>query len=66
MKPMKTYMAKNFLTLLKIMKVKETDIADLLVFEPTSHSDERGSFFESYNELFFSKHVNNEVEICSR
>ena len=54
-------MAKNFLTLLKIMKVKETDIADLLVFEPTSHSDERGSFFESYNELFFSKHVNNEV-----
>ncbi len=32
-----------------------TDIADLLIFEPTVYKDERGYFFESYNEQTFRK-----------
>ncbi|HVB04051.1 MAG TPA: dTDP-4-dehydrorhamnose 3,5-epimerase [Chitinophagaceae bacterium] len=32
-----------------------TDIPDLLVFEPVIHQDNRGYFFESYNEEDFSR-----------
>jgi dTDP-4-dehydrorhamnose 3,5-epimerase len=32
-----------------------TDIADLLIFEPTVYKDERGYFFEAYNEQTFHK-----------
>ncbi|MEO6219046.1 MAG: dTDP-4-dehydrorhamnose 3,5-epimerase [Ginsengibacter sp.] len=32
-----------------------TDIADILVFEPTVFEDSRGYFFESYNEKTFHK-----------
>ena len=32
-----------------------TDIADLLIFEPAVYKDERGYFFESYNEQTFHK-----------
>jgi dTDP-4-dehydrorhamnose 3,5-epimerase len=33
----------------------KTDIADLLIFEPAVYNDERGYFFESYNEQTFQK-----------
>jgi dTDP-4-dehydrorhamnose 3,5-epimerase len=33
----------------------KTDIADLLIFEPAVYKDERGYFFESYNEQTFHK-----------
>jgi dTDP-4-dehydrorhamnose 3,5-epimerase len=33
----------------------KTDIADLLIFEPTVYKDERGFFFEAYNEQTFHK-----------
>ena len=33
----------------KAMKVIQTDIPGLLVFEPKVFGDERGFFFESYN-----------------
>src|ERR1700722_14833388 len=32
-----------------------TDIPDLLIFEPVVYKDNRGYFFESYNEQTFSK-----------
>ncbi len=32
-----------------------TDIPDLLIFEPAVYKDERGYFFESYNEQIFHK-----------
>lgn len=32
----------------------KTDIPDLLIFEPVVHKDDRGYFFESYNEKIFS------------
>jgi dTDP-4-dehydrorhamnose 3,5-epimerase len=32
-----------------------TDIADLVIFEPAVYKDERGYFFESYNEQTFRK-----------
>ena len=33
----------------------ETGLPGLLVFEPTVFGDDRGYFFESYNEMFFQK-----------
>jgi len=33
----------------------KTDIADLLIFEPAVYKDERGYFFESYNEQTFQQ-----------
>lgn len=35
------------------MPFTKTDIADLLVFDPTVYEDDRGYFFESYNENLF-------------
>jgi dTDP-4-dehydrorhamnose 3,5-epimerase len=37
------------------MKFTETDIPGLLVFEPKIFEDNRGSFFESYNETLFKE-----------
>lgn len=37
------------------MKVNETEIKGLLIIEPRVFSDERGYFFESYNDLEFKK-----------
>ncbi|HRH64124.1 MAG TPA: dTDP-4-dehydrorhamnose 3,5-epimerase family protein, partial [Bacteroidia bacterium] len=33
----------------------ETDIADLLVIQPTVFEDERGYFYESFNEEAYAK-----------
>ena len=37
------------------MPFKTTDIQGLLIFEPAVYKDERGFFFESYNEQTFQK-----------
>ncbi len=37
------------------MNIIKTPIQNLLVLEPSVFSDERGSFFESYNKSFFKK-----------
>ena len=38
------------------MPFLETPIADLFLFEPQVWEDERGYFFESYNQATFAKH----------
>ena len=43
------------------MIVTRTDIADVLVFEPKVFSDERGSFYESFNAKKFSDEVGREI-----
>lgn len=35
------------------MKITKTEIADVLIIEPTVYGDDRGFFFESYNEEKF-------------
>ena len=39
------------------MKIIQTAIPDLLLFEPKIFGDHRGYFFESYREDLFEKHV---------
>ncbi len=38
------------------MKITETDIPGLLVIEPKVFEDDRGYFYESYNERVFAEH----------
>jgi dTDP-4-dehydrorhamnose 3,5-epimerase len=38
------------------VKIKTTDIADLLIIEPLVHGDSRGYFFESYNDNAFKEY----------
>ena len=41
------------------MKITETAIADVLIFEPTVHGDERGYFMETFRASHFSdRHLN--------
>ncbi|MCX7188447.1 MAG: dTDP-4-dehydrorhamnose 3,5-epimerase, partial [Proteobacteria bacterium] len=44
------------------MRVSQTDIADLLIFEPKVLSDERGFFFESYNRRQFFNLTGRDIE----
>lgn len=37
------------------MKIKKTFIEGLIVFEPRSFEDKRGSFFESFNQKYFDE-----------
>src|ERR1700744_3372962 len=37
------------------MPFTTTDIADLLIFDPAVYKDDRGYFFESYNQQTFGK-----------
>lgn len=37
------------------MKVTKTKIPDVLIFEPEIFADERGFFFESFNQEFLRK-----------
>ncbi len=39
------------------MKFIETDIPDICIIEPTVFTDERGFFFESYNEKIFLEYL---------
>ncbi|MDM9620295.1 dTDP-4-dehydrorhamnose 3,5-epimerase [Rhizobium sp. S96] len=43
------------------MKVTALDIADVLLLEPTVHGDERGFFFESFNQARFDAAVGRNV-----
>ena len=44
------------------MKVVKTDIPDVLIFEPKVFGDERGFFFESFNQKIFEEAVGRKVE----
>ena len=39
------------------MKITKTKIEGLLIFEPQIFEDDRGSFFESWNENVFKKYL---------
>ncbi|EET2439316.1 TPA: dTDP-4-dehydrorhamnose 3,5-epimerase [Escherichia coli] len=44
------------------MNVIKTEIPDVLIFEPKVFGDERGFFFESYNQRVFEEAVGRKVE----
>lgn len=44
------------------MNVIETEISDVLIFEPEVFGDERGFFMESYNQKIFEKAVGRKIE----
>lgn len=44
------------------MNVIKTDILDVLIFEPKIFGDERGFFFESFNQKIFEEAVGRKVE----
>jgi len=44
------------------MKVVRTEIADVLIFEPTIHGDDRGFFMESYNRRAFAEATGHDIE----
>lgn len=44
------------------MKVTKTEISEVLILEPQIFSDERGYFFESFNQKLFDDVVNRHVE----
>ena len=44
------------------MNVIKTEIPDVLIFEPKVFSDERGFFFESFNQKVFEEAVGRKVE----
>ena len=44
------------------MNVIKTEISDVLIFEPKVFSDERGFFFESFNQKVFEEAVGRKVE----
>ena len=43
------------------MKVTPLKIPDVLIFEPTIFDDERGFFFESFNQEIFQRHQSRQV-----
>ena len=47
------------------MNVIETEIPDVLIFEPKVFGDERGFFFESFNQKVFEEAVGRKVEFRS-
>ncbi|EFI3986217.1 TPA: dTDP-4-dehydrorhamnose 3,5-epimerase [Escherichia coli] len=44
------------------MNIIKTDIPDVLIFEPKVFNDERGFFFESFNQKVFEEAVGHKVE----
>ena len=44
------------------MNVIKTEIPDVLIFEPKVFGDERGFFFESFNQRIFEEAVGRKVE----
>jgi dTDP-4-dehydrorhamnose 3,5-epimerase len=44
------------------MKIKQTEIADVLVIEPKVFGDERGFFFESFNQKRFDDAVGKKIQ----
>lgn len=48
------------------MNVIKTEIPDVLIFEPKVFGDERGFFFESFNQRIFEEAVGRKVEFLFR
>jgi dTDP-4-dehydrorhamnose 3,5-epimerase len=46
------------------MKFSKTNIPDVILCEPTVFNDERGYFFESFNQEVFEKHLGKPVHFC--
>lgn len=46
------------------MKVHETHIPGVLIFEPQKHGDSRGYFFESYNMKVFEEATGRKIDFC--
>ena len=44
------------------MKVTNTSLVDVKIFEPTVFEDDRGFFFESFNKNFFEKSIASNLE----
>lgn len=44
------------------MKIIETEISDVLILEPKVFGDERGFFFESFNQRFFDEAIGYSVD----
>ena len=44
------------------MKIKELNIPEVILIEPTVFEDERGFFFESFNEASFKKSLNLDIK----
>jgi dTDP-4-dehydrorhamnose 3,5-epimerase len=48
------------------MKATPLAISDVILFEPKVFGDERGFFFESFNEKQFSEAVGKHANFCAR
>lgn len=46
------------------MKFSKTNIPDVILCEPTVFNDERGYFFESFNQEVFEKHLGKSIRFC--
>jgi len=46
------------------MKFSKTNIPDVILCEPTIFSDERGYFFESFNQEVFENHLGKSIYFC--
>jgi len=46
------------------MKFSKTNIPDVILCEPTLFNDERGYFFEAFNQEAFEKHLGKPIRFC--
>lgn len=46
------------------MKFSKTNIPDVILCQPTIFNDERGYFFESFNQEVFEKHLGKTIHFC--
>ncbi|MFO7672326.1 MAG: dTDP-4-dehydrorhamnose 3,5-epimerase, partial [Lutibacter sp.] len=46
------------------MKFSKTNIPDVILCEPTVFNDERGYFFESFNQEVFEKYLGKTIHFC--
>lgn len=46
------------------MKFSKTNIPDVILCEPTVFNDERGYFFEAFNQEAFEKHLGKPIHFC--
>lgn len=46
------------------MKFSKTNIPDVILCEPTIFNDDRGYFFESFNQKTFEKHLGKSIYFC--
>lgn len=46
------------------MRFIKTNIPDVILYEPKVYNDERGYFFESFNQEIFEKHLGKPIHFC--